>query len=295
MMHRGKFSIKLIGQEYNHHMIPKIIHYCWFGRGPMPASAYKCIDSWKKFLSNYEIKLWNEDNFDINTIPYTREAYAAKKYAFVSDFARFWILHKYGGLYFDTDVEVIRPLDDIIERGPFMGCEKDGLTSLRGDHTSCRVAPGLGLGVNPGLGLYKEIIDLYSSLHFDISYRNGLPPKTVVDYTTMVLSRHGLKPTNDIQFCAGIWIYPKEYFAPKDVDTHLLEITDNTRTIHHYDASWAEWYDKASGTRGIKLRKMFGRRVGNFINVIIYVLQKDGLSGLAKKSIHKIAKSLGLS
>jgi len=102
-------------------MIPKIIHYCWFGRNPLPASALKCIYSWRKFLPNYEIKEWNEDNFDVNIIPYTREAYEAKKYAFVSDYARFYILYHYGGLYFDTDVEIIKPMDDIVERGNFYG------------------------------------------------------------------------------------------------------------------------------------------------------------------------------
>ena len=106
-------------------MIPKIIHYCWFGRNPLPELAQKCIASWKKYLPDYEIKEWNEDNFDVNIIPYTAEAYAAKKYAFVSDYARFWILYKYGGIYFDTDVEVIRPIDDIIAKGNFMGCETD--------------------------------------------------------------------------------------------------------------------------------------------------------------------------
>lgn len=269
-------------------MIPKIIHYCWFGRGAMPASAYKCIDSWKKFLPDYEIKLWNEDNFDVNMIPYTREAYEAKKFAFVSDFARFWVLYKYGGLYFDTDVEVIRPLNDIIERGPFMGRERN-VKPAPGGECTCAVAPGLGLGVNPGLDLYKEIIEFYSSLHFTLS-ENGMPPKTIVDHTTSVLCRHGLKATNDIQLCAGVWIYPKEYFAPKDVDTHLLEITDNTRTIHHYDASWAEWYDKAAGIRGIKLRKILGQRIGNFINVIIYEIQKHGLQSLIRKAFHRLVR-----
>ena len=98
-------------------MIPKIIHYCWFGRGPLPELAQKCIASWKKYLPDYEIKEWNEDNFDVNILPYTAEAYQAKKYAGVSDYARFWILYQYGGIYFDTDVEVIRPIDDIVVRG----------------------------------------------------------------------------------------------------------------------------------------------------------------------------------
>ena len=95
-------------------MIPKIIHYCWFGGNPLPDSAMKCIASWKKFLPDYEIKKWNESNFDVNMIPYVKEAYQVKKYAFVSDFARFYILYKYGGLYFDTDVEIVKPLDSII-------------------------------------------------------------------------------------------------------------------------------------------------------------------------------------
>ena len=102
-------------------MIPKIIHYCWFGHNPLPESAKKCIESWKKYLPGYEIKEWNESNFNVNAIPYTEEAYRLKKYAFVSDYARFWILYHYGGLYFDTDVEVIKRMDDIIERGAFMG------------------------------------------------------------------------------------------------------------------------------------------------------------------------------
>ena len=111
--------------------IPKIIHYCWFGRSPLPELAKKCIASWRKYFPDYEIKEWNEDNFDVNSILYTSQAYQAKKYAFVSDYARFWILYMYGGLYFDTDVEVIRPMDDIIQRGPFMGCEKPYKKGLR--------------------------------------------------------------------------------------------------------------------------------------------------------------------
>lgn len=196
-------------------MIPKIIHYCWFGRNPLPELAVKCIASWKKFLPDYEIKEWNEDNFDVNIIPYTQEAYKVKKYAFVSDYARFWILYKYGGLYFDTDVEVIKPMDDIIAKGPFMGCENEVGSGMA---TTLAVAPGLGLGVNPGLGLYKEMLDLYEKLHF-IEEDNSFNLKTVVSYTTEILCNHGLRNTNEIQECAGIWIYPKEYFCPIDYET----------------------------------------------------------------------------
>ena len=119
--------------------IPKVIHYCWFGGKPLPRSAEKCIASWKKFLPEYEIVRWDESNFNVNAIPYTREAYAAGKYAFVSDYARFWILYHNGGVYFDTDVEVINNLDDILSRGNFMGVEQQNDEIIT-------VAPGLGIG-----------------------------------------------------------------------------------------------------------------------------------------------------
>ena len=104
-------------------MIPRIIHYCWFGGNQLPELAQKCIESWKKYFPDYEIKEWNESNFDLNCCDYVKEAYTAKKWAFVSDYARFWILYNYGGLYFDTDVEVIRDMSEIVNRGAFMGCE----------------------------------------------------------------------------------------------------------------------------------------------------------------------------
>ena len=204
-------------------MIPKVIHYCWFGRNPLPSLAIKCIESWRKYLPDYEIKEWNEDNFDVNIIPYTQEAYQVGKYAFVSDYARFWILYKYGGLYFDTDVEVIKPMDDIIARGPFMGCEKD-------------VSDTSVASVNPGLGLYKEILEMYSKLSF-VNKDGTYNQKTIVQYTTEILCEYGLKEGNEIQECAGVWIYPKEYFCPLD-QTLTLHITSNTRSIHHYDSSW---------------------------------------------------------
>lgn len=223
-------------------MIPKIIHYCWFGRNPLPQSALKCIASWKEFFPDYEIKEWNEDNFDVNSNAYTRQAYERKKYAFVSDYARFYILYKYGGLYFDTDVEVIKTLDDIIARGPFMGIEvpcKVGETVPAG--LDLGVNPGLGLGVNPGLGLYKAILDHYDGLYFVDT--DGIQiPGTVVKHATNLLLAHGLKRTNDIQEVAGVWIYPQDYFNPLDDATGQLNITENTRSIHWYSKTWVDNY-----------------------------------------------------
>ena len=215
-------------------MIPKKIHYCWFGGNPLPESAKKCIASWRKFLPDFEIKEWNEDNFDVNIIPYTQQAYEAKKYAFVSDYARFWILYKYGGLYFDTDVEVIKPMDDIIERGPFMGIE---VRAKEGEYP--QVAPGLGLGVTPGHKLYQVLLEKYATLRF-LNEDGSLNQKTIVKYNTEVLQEQGLLPSNDLQEVAGVWIYPADYFNPLDSLTGKLKLTDNTRSIHWYMNSWSD-------------------------------------------------------
>ena len=220
-------------------MIPKIINYCWFGRNPLPELAQKCIASWRKYLPDYEIKEWNEDNFDVNIIPYTSEAYQAKKYAFVSDYARFWILYKFGGIYFDTDVEVIKPMDYIISQGPFMGCEKESGKGVN----SLRVAPGLGLGMDSGNTILNELLSLYSSIHFT-NPDGTFNQKTIVSYTTDILIKNGLKDTSEIQCVAGIYIYPKEYLCPKDYITGKLKITDYTVAIHHYGATWIDFKQK---------------------------------------------------
>lgn len=219
-------------------MIPQVIHYCWFGRNPLPPLAVKCIESWRKYFPDYEIKEWNEDNFDVNIVPYTREAYEARKYAFVSDYARFYILYHHGGLYFDTDVEVIRSMEDIVGRGAFMGCENEA--GQGAGATALAVAPGLGLGCSPGLGLYAEILGLYAGLHFKRP-DGGMNLKTVVEYTTELLVGKGLKNTGEIQCVAEVWIYPKEYFCPMDYYTSQINITQNTCSIHHYAASWLTW------------------------------------------------------
>ncbi|MDY5036481.1 MAG: glycosyltransferase [Prevotella sp.] len=218
-------------------MIPKIIHYCWFGGNPLPEDAKKCIESWKKFLPDYEIKEWNESNFDVNIIPYTREAYRLKKYAFVSDYARFWVLYQFGGIYFDTDVEVIRPLDDIVARGGFMGCETDPKSGPTSYKTEAN--PGLGLGVAPGLGLIRKIMDYYEQAQFEF-HPDIKTQETVVAITTRILREHGLKDVKGIQEVEGVWIYPSEYFCPINITTMRLHITSNTRTIHHYAGTWID-------------------------------------------------------
>lgn len=214
-------------------MIPKVIHYCWFGRNPLPESAIKCIASWKKYLPDYKIIEWNEDNFDINIISYTQQAYQAKKYAFVSDYARFWLIYKYGGLYFDTDVEIIRPIDHIIAHGAFMGIEKSLVTKGLAEGF-IGVAPGLGIGAEPHNQLYKEIIDFYN--HQNFYEETG----TVVTNVTQILILHGLKNENNYQVIDDMTIYPDDVFCPMDSTTGLTEITPKTVSIHHYSCSWID-------------------------------------------------------
>lgn len=215
-------------------MIPKIIHYCWFGKKPLPELALKCIASWKKFLPGYEIKEWNEDNFDVNQIPYTAQAYKCGKFAFVSDYARFKIMYEHGGIYFDTDVEVIKPLDVIIAKGPFFGMEASD-----GD-LSC--APGLGFACNAGLGLCKEMTEQYEHEKFILS-SGLLNLETVVTRFSNILQKNGFKYNNDITEFENMFFYPPEFFCPINYHTGEKNITQNTYTIHHYAASWVNKYD----------------------------------------------------
>lgn len=235
-------------------MIPKIIHYCWFGGNPLPPLALECIASWRKYMPEYEIWMWVEDpslpslkgleivadkvmEFDVNSIPYTAEAYKQKKYAFVSDYCRFWVLNKYGGVYFDTDVEVIKSFDDILTKGAFMGIELD---SMNGNIPT--VAPGLGLACEAGNILIEELLKYYEALTFDIA--NG-SPVTIVGHTTEVLKKHGLKEDEGIQKVGDFHIYPSEYFCPIHNITKRLHITGNTHSIHRYMDSWNDKKNKS--------------------------------------------------
>lgn len=241
-------------------MIPKTIHYCWFGRAELTPLAKKCIASWQQFFPGYEIKEWNEDNFDVNIIPYTAEAYKVGKYAFVSDYARFWVLYHFGGVYFDTDVEVIRPMEDVLERGPFMGFE------LLGGKPS--VAPGLGLAAEPEMSFYKEILDQFEQMSF-LTKNGNLAPYTMIPMVTDLLKERGLTSNGTIEQVAGVSIYPPDWFNPFDDATGRLRKTENTRTIHWYAKSWQP-AEPAWKTRTKRfLRRLFGierlSRIGQFL------------------------------
>lgn len=247
-------------------MIPKKIHYCWFGRKPLPPKAQACIASWRKLLPDYEIIEWNEDNFDVNSIPYTADAYAAGKFAFVSDYARFKVLHEQGGIYFDTDVEVIAPLDDVIAAGPFMGFELNPDANSK-QYPCGAVAAGLGLGAEAEMPLYKDIIDYYKQAKFT----TGLQSVTVVYHVSELLRKQGLVCKPGIQKVAGVTIYPADWFNPFDDGTGRVNRTANTRTIHWYSKTWMD--DRIR--RRIPLTRFIHRFIGHkFTGAIKQKLQQ---------------------
>lgn len=212
-------------------MIPKVIHYCWFGGNPLPKSAKKCISSWKKYLPDYEIKEWNESNFDVNSIPYTEDAYKAKKYAFVSDYARFKILHEHGGVYFDTDVEAIAGMADILEQGSFMAWETPSGNGVY------KIAPGLGLAAKPQEELYSEILSGFENLNY-YNADGTRNEYSMIPLVTDILQAHGMKPDGSLQVVCDTTLYPDDYFCPMNALTGIITRTPNTRTIHHYSMSW---------------------------------------------------------
>ncbi|MCP9612688.1 glycosyltransferase family 32 protein [Coprobacter tertius] len=208
-------------------MIPKIIHYCWFGRGQMPSLALKCIDSWKRYLSEYEFRLWNEDTFDVNSNTYVKEAYDSRKFAFVTDYVRLYALYKEGGVYMDTDVEVLKGLDPFLHLKAFSGFECNGF-----------VPTGLMASEKGGLWV-KELLREYDGRHF-ILPDNTLDMTTNTESITRYMKGKGLKLNNNFQDIDGlVTFYPSEYFCPFTPETGKLNLTENTYCIHHFANSWA--------------------------------------------------------
>ena len=188
-------------------MIPKVIHYCWFGGKEMPKLAKKCIKSWKKYCPDYELKLWNEETFDINSNPYVKEAYENKKFAFVTDYVRLFALYNYGGVYMDTDVEVLKSIDEFLENAAFTGFE-----------SSNYVPTGI-MASEKKLPIIKSLLDYYTDRHFvntDGSFDITTNTKTI----TKILSDKGLILNNSYQKVEEFTLYPSDYFCPIDWRTN---------------------------------------------------------------------------
>ena len=203
-------------------MIPKKIHYCWFGRGEKPKLAQKCIASWHKYCPDYEIIEWNEDNFDLDANPYTRWCYDNRKYAFLSDYARLLIIGDYGGFYFDTDVELVKSLDPLRHHAAVFGFENDEFVNT-----------GEGFGAEPGNPVVLAMLNEYTPLLDGTHGVIGCPR-----LNTQTLLRLGLVANGNYQEVSGAVIYPADYFNPYDDPTGKLIKTVNTYSIHWYGKSW---------------------------------------------------------
>ena len=209
--------------------IPKVIHYCWFGKGEKSDLHKKCIASWKEKCPNYEIIEWNESNFDININNYVKQAYVAKKYAFVSDFLRLYVLYNYGGIYLDLDVEILKPLDELLFDEGFTGFET----------THC-IPTGM-MASKKGNMWIKEQLDFYEKASFLDKEGKANLTTNVEIITNISKEKHGFVPNGEFQELKyGMCVYPKYFFCPKSVRTGNLYVTDKTYTIHHFNLSWMD-------------------------------------------------------
>ena len=207
-------------------MIPKIIHYCWFGKGSMSETALKCIDSWHRFMPDWEYVLWNEDSFDISSYPYTREAYEAKKYAFVSDVARLYALSYYGGVYLDTDVLVYKSFEPLLEFSAFVGFEGSKHSPV-GTCVIGSVAHGEWVGKQ--LADYKGREFVLSDGSFDLT--------TNVSFITEQMIKGGFDSNGQEQDFGGVHVFPTDYFCPR-LTTGEYVRTENTYCEHLGIGSW---------------------------------------------------------
>lgn len=226
-------------------MIPRRIHYCWFGRRPMPELALKCIESWHKYMPDYEYKLWNEDNFDVNTVPYVKEAYESGKYAFVTDYVRLFALYNEGGIYMDTDVEVLKPYDDLLVLSGFTGYEgSKNLPPVTGTMAS-----------EAGNAWVKEQIDSYINAHFIMS-DGSFDTTTNTTRISRIMNMGGFVSDGKKQVYKGMHIFPVEFFCPRQTTGEIF-MTDNTYCDHHFMGSW----DRGKNSLLLKIvRKIVGQK-----------------------------------
>lgn len=237
-------------------MIPKKIHYCWFDRGEMPQLAKDCIASWHKYMPDWEYKLWNESNFDVDSTPYTKEAYSAGKLAFVSDYVRLWALEHEGGVYFDVDFEVYKPFDDLLHFHAFAGIEG-----------SKRNPVMMGVCASEAHGEWvTEMLHLYDGLHF--LNPDGTPDLTTnVQRLTAAMAVNGLRQDGTEQDYKDLHVFPVDYFSPRHTTGEYIR-TEKTYCEHKGLGSWSEhkkgWkgfvlnvIGQKSMTRLIKLKRKF--------------------------------------
>jgi hypothetical protein len=262
-------------------MIPKIIHYCWFGGNPIPNNLQRCIDSWKQIMPDYKIQRWDESNYDVGKCTYAKEAYEAKKWGFVPDYIRLDLCYTYGGIYLDVDVEVIKPFDYLLSLDGFCGLEKGKQQNFIVTNL------GLAVGLAKGQEMGRIMRDDYLTLHFkkpDGSF--DLTPSPIIQ--TRLLLKYGMKLSNIIQTINGLTIFPTEYFCPLNQATGQLNITHNTYSIHHYEASWMSPADQERRELRRKYSQRFGMVAADLISTFVAYKKHYGMIGMWNKIADKV-------
>lgn len=258
-------------------MIPKKIHYCWFGGNPLPAIATKCMESWQRFCPDYEIIRWDETNCDITVNQFVEQAYEAKKWAFVSDYFRLKIVEEHGGIYLDIDVELLKPLDDLLILNAFMGFELGGVNLI---------ATGLGFGATPFHPLVTALRENYENSPF-VKPNGEFDTLPCPQRDTKVLVEYGLQQNNQKQIVADMTFFPSDYFSPIGFYGEK-NFSNNTYSIHHFNASWFTARQRIATDRVKKLRDIFGVTLGNKINLLFLgweELKYNGVKALIIKLI----------
>lgn len=264
--------------------IPKIIHYCWVGGKPKPQSVLYCIESWKRCCPDYEIREWNETNYDFTKNNYMRQAYEAKKWGFVPDYARLDIVYEHGGIYLDTDVEMLRSFDELLERDGFMGFEETGDGAY---FVNC----GHGFGATAHHEIIRAARDLYDTLSF--LNRDGTPNLLASPhFTTQSLLAFGLVRENRDQQLPGMTVFASDVLCPKNFRTGKLHKTSRTVSIHHFTASWVDEKIKAEMAHQQKLRNLFGTSLGNKVLYAESVFQKYSLAEIPARAAKKAKAKL---
>ena len=230
--------------------IPQKIHYCWFGRGEKPELAQKCIASWKKILPDYELIEWNEDNFDINMNRYVKEAYENKKYAFVTDYVRLYVLYNYGGIYMDTDVEVLKPLDVFLIHKAFSGFENNNSIP-----TGIMASEAKNKWIKILLEEYNDISFVKEDGSFDTT-------TNVIRISNKTKENYNLILNDTYQDLGDVVLYPHDYFCPKDWETGEIFLTENSHTIHHFSGSWHTKKEKKQIAKKQKYISKYGKKIG---------------------------------
>ena len=224
-------------------IIPKVIHYCWFGHNPIPDKYKVWMESWHKFCPDYEIKEWNESNYDITKNKYMMQAYENKKWGFVPDYARLDIIYTHGGIYLDTDVEIVASFDELLYQKGFAGFESEQFVAL-----------GLGFGAVKGLPIIKEMMDYYDNQEF-VNEDGSLNLIASPRLQTGILMEHGLQANGEYQIIDGMTIFPEKMFCGKSVLSRMIMLKPYTRSIHYFDASWQDENSKGK-IRNRQIEKM---------------------------------------